>query len=196
MRPLIDRLLTASHKTQNEAVRLQRDTISKAGDLLTTTIASGHKILICGNGGSAALSQSLAALFVDRCRIERPPLPAIALTANMALVTGISRTEGFDQIFARQVEALGRPSDILWTLTAGGDDASIGAALDTARQAGLHRLIMTGVDSRLSGQADLTLTVPSTDTARILEAHMLMGHMLCRLAEDKLFPHPHPEAGR
>jgi D-sedoheptulose 7-phosphate isomerase len=84
----------------------------------------------------------------------------------------------------------------LWTLTAGGDDANIGAALDIARQTGLHRLIMTGRDSRLPHPSDLTLTVPAMDTARILEAHLLMGHMLCQLAEDKLFPHMPPDDRR
>jgi D-sedoheptulose 7-phosphate isomerase len=186
----VETILAESQAVQHAAVQSQQDVLLKAADLLVTTIASGHKLLIGGNGAGAAQALALAAVFVNGCRVADHPLPAMALAANTAIVTGIGTTEGLDHIFARQVEALGRPADLFWALTTAERAPNIEAALKSARQLGLHALVMTGADTRLADQADLLLTVPSADDARILETHVLMGHILCRLVAHKLFAPP------
>jgi D-sedoheptulose 7-phosphate isomerase len=194
MQALIDAILAESLNVKREAVTCQGAVLLAAADMLVTAIASGHKILLFGNGGSAADAQHLAAEFVNRFQIARRPLPAIALTTDSSIITSIGNDESFERIFAKQVEALGQPSDVAWGLSTSGNSANILAALATARQAGLHCLGMTGSVGRLAEQADLLLTVPSRNTARIQETHITMGHILCQLVEHKLFPHKVPAA--
>lgn len=194
MQTLIDSILAESLRVKREAVSSQRDILIAAADMLVSAIASGHKILLFGNGGSAADAQHLAAEFVNRFEIVRPPLPAIALTTDSSIITSIGNDESFERIFAKQVEALGRPDDVAWGLSTSGNSANILAALTTARQGGLHCLGMSGAAGQLSEQTDLLLTVPSDITARIQETHITMGHILCQLVEHKLFPHLAPVA--
>jgi D-sedoheptulose 7-phosphate isomerase len=195
MHPLIDTMLAESQRVRQEAITRQHETLLAVADLLVTTIASGHKVLIFGNGGAAAQAQLLAADFVQRLPLDRQSLPAIALTTDGAIITGIGDTEGFEHIFARQVEALGRPGDLVWAIAPGGQAANIRAALASARKGGLHRLIMAGPEGRWSDQTDLQLTVPSKNTACIRETHVMIGQILCQLVAHKLFPHKFPAAG-
>ncbi|MDJ0856329.1 MAG: D-sedoheptulose 7-phosphate isomerase [Desulfobacterales bacterium] len=192
MQALVDAILAESLQVKRDAVTGQRETLVAAADMLVTAIVSGHKILLFGNGGSAADAQHLAAEFVNRFQIDRRPLPAIALTTDSSIITSIGNDTSFTQIFARQVEALGQPDDVAWGLSTSGESANILAALDTARQAGLHSLGMTGAGGRMGDHADLLLTVASANTARIQETHITMGHILCQLVEYKLFPHEVP----
>lgn len=194
MDTLIDSILTENLRVTREAVTEQRDKLIAAADMLVTAIASGHKVLIFGNGGSAADAQHLAAEFVNRFQFERQPLPAIALTTDSSIITSIGNDESFERIFAKQVEALGRPGDVAWGLSTSGRSANILAALDTARQRDMHCLGMSGRGGRLGAQTDLLLTVPSDITARVQEAHITLGHILCQLVEYKLFPHQAPAA--
>ena len=189
MQALVDAILAESLQVKREAVIQQRETLVAAADMLVTAIASGHKILLFGNGGSAADAQHLAAEFVNRFQIDRRPLPAVALTTDSAVITSIGNDASFTQIFARQVEALGQPDDVAWGLSTSGESPNVLAALDTARQAGLHGLGMTGAGGRMGDHVDLLLTVASANTARIQETHITMGHILCQLVEHKLFPH-------
>lgn len=189
MQALIDAILAESLNVKREAVNRQGEALLAAADMLVTAIASGHKILLFGNGGSAADAQHLAAEFVNRFQLARRPLPAIALTTDSSIITSIGNDESFERIFAKQVEALGQPSDVAWGLSTSGNSANILAALTAARRGGLHCLGMTGSGGRLAEQADLLLTVPSHNTARIQETHITMGHILCQLVEHKLFPH-------
>ena len=194
MQALIDAILAECLDVKREAVSRQGEVLLAAADMLVTAIASGHKILLFGNGGSAADAQHLAAEFVNRFQVQRRPLPAIALTTDSSIITSIGNDESFELIFAKQVEALGQPSDVAWGLSTSGDSANILAALTAARQAGLHCLGMTGSGGRLAERADLLLTVPSHNTARVQEVHITMGHILCQLVEHKLFPHKAPAA--
>ncbi|MGD8242971.1 MAG: D-sedoheptulose 7-phosphate isomerase [Desulfobacterales bacterium] len=194
MEALIESILAESLRVTREAVSGQRDKLIAAADMLVTAIASGHKILIFGNGGSAADAQHLAAEFVNRFQFERQPLPAIALTTDSSIITSIGNDESFDRIFAKQVEALGRAGDVAWGLSTSGRSANILAALRTARQRDMHGLGMAGRGGRLGEQTDLLLTVPSDITARVQEAHITLGHILCQLVEHKLFPHQAPAA--
>ena len=194
MQALIDAILAESLDVKREAVSRQGEELLTAADMLVTAIASGHKILLFGNGGSAADAQHLAAEFVNRFQVERRPLPAIALTTDSSIITSIGNDESFERIFAKQVEALGQPSDVAWGLSTSGDSANILAALTAARQGGLHCLGMTGSGGRLAERADLLLTVLSHNTARVQEVHITMGHILCQLVEHKLFPHKAPAA--
>jgi D-sedoheptulose 7-phosphate isomerase len=186
--------LAESLHVTREAVSGQRDKLIAAADMLVTAIASGHKILIFGNGGSAADAQHLAAEFVNRFQFERQPLPAIALTTDSSIITSIGNDESFDRIFAKQVEALGRAGDVAWGLSTSGRSANILAALRTARQRDMHGLGMAGRGGLLEEETDLLLTVPSDITARVQEAHITLGHILCQLVEHKLFPHQAPAA--
>ena len=194
MHALIDAILAECLNVKREAVSRQGKELLAAADMLVTAIASGHKILLFGNGGSAADAQHLAAEFVNRFQVERRPLPAIALTTDSSIITSIGNDESFERIFAKQVEALGQPSDVAWGLSTSGDSANILAAFTAARQAGLHSLGMTGSGGRLAERADILLTVPSHNTARVQEVHTTMGHILCQLVEHKLFPHKAPAA--
>ncbi|MDJ0855732.1 MAG: D-sedoheptulose 7-phosphate isomerase [Desulfobacterales bacterium] len=192
MQALIDAILTESLQVKRDAVTGQRETLIAAADMLVTAIASGHKLLLFGNGGSAADAQHLAAEFVNRFQIDRRPLPAMALTTDTSIITSIGNDESFTQVFARQVEALGRPDDVAWALSTSGESANILAALAAARRAGLHCLGMTGAGGRMRDHTDLLLEVESPQTARVQETHITMGHILCQLVEHKLFPHKAP----
>ncbi len=194
MQHLIDRILAESLKVKQDAIRRQGETLLAAADMLVTAIASGHKILLFGNGGSAADAQHLAAEFINRFQIDRQPLPAIALTTDSSIITSIGNDDSFERIFAKQLAALGQASDVAWGLSTSGESANVLAALVTARQKGMHRLGMSGTGGRMETATDLLLTVNSSNTARIQETHITMGHILCQLVEYKLFPHKVPSA--
>ncbi len=192
MQTLVDSILAESLQVKREAVTGQRETLLAAADLLVTALASGHKILLFGNGGSAADAQHLAAEFVNRFQIDRRPLSAMALTTDSSIITSIGNDDSFTHIFARQVEALGRADDVAWGLSTSGESANVLAALAAARKAGMHCLGMAGASGRMRDHTDLLLTVASPNTARVQETHITMGHILCQLVEHKLFPHKTP----
>lgn len=184
----IDAILNDSLTACRQAVDRNRETLESAADALCTCIASGHKILIFGNGGSAADSQHIAAEFVNRFRIERPPLAAIALTTDTSILTSIGNDYHFDEVFEKQVRALGQPDDIAWGISTSGNSENVVRAAERARSMGLRTLGMTGAGGRLAEAADLVLRVPATVTARIQEAHILMAHILCDLVDRRLYP--------
>lgn len=149
---------------------------------------SGGKILLFGNGGSAADAQHIAAELVGRFRRERGGLPAIALTVNSSSLTAIANDHGFDRVFARQVEALGQPGDAAIALSTSGKSASVLNAIDAAKSGGLITIALTGAaGGNLSGRVDHCLQVPSESTPRIQEAHIWIGHVLCEWIEESLF---------
>ncbi|MBM4206478.1 MAG: SIS domain-containing protein [Gammaproteobacteria bacterium] len=159
--------------------------IEAAGKLLIETIRQGGKILLCGNGGSAADSQHLAAEFVVRYETKRQALAAIALTTDTSILTASANDFGYDSVFARQVEALGNANDCLIAISTSGNSSSVVAAAKTALSKGMIVIGMTGeVDSELSRTASLTIKVPSTVTARIQEAHIVIGHWWCNIVEE------------
>jgi D-sedoheptulose 7-phosphate isomerase len=151
------------------------------------SLGSGGKILICGNGGSAADAQHLAAELVGRYRRERAPWPVIALNTNSSILTAIGNDYGYDEVFMRQVEAHGREGDVLVAISTSGKSPSVLRAVDAASRLGIATIFMTGQSGReYASQADIVLGVPSNETPRIQESHILLGHVLCGLVEDAL----------
>ena len=147
-------------------------------------LAGGGKILFCGNGGSAADAQHLAAELVCRYKAERRALAAISLATDSSVLTATGNDYSYDRVFARQVEALARPGDLLIAISTSGNSPSILAALDAARDVGASAAGLSGRDGgQMVGRADPLLIVPSTVTARIQEMHILLGHMLCDAIE-------------
>lgn len=163
--------------------------ISEAAAAIVRCLKSGGKLLLCGNGGSAADAQHIAAEFVGRYIAERRALPAIALTTDTSTLTAIANDYGYDQVFSRQVQALGRRGDILVAITTSGCSPNVLAAVHEARTLGLFCIGLLGRNGgKLRDVVDLPLVVPATDTARIQECHGLIGHLLCAAADAELLP--------
>lgn len=145
-------------------------------------------MVLFGNGGSAADAQHIATELAGRYKLERPPLPALALTTNTSTLTAIANDYNFDQVFSRQVEALIAPGDIAVGISTSGQSPNVLRAIEVARSKGATTLGLTGQKGlQLAANVDLCLTVPSTDTPRIQETHIIVGHILCDLVEQALF---------
>lgn len=161
--------------------------IGAAAEAITGAMRNGRKLLVFGNGGSAADAVHIAAEFVGRYLVERRPLPAVALVANPSTVTAIGNDYGFEQVFSRQVRALGAEGDVALGLTTSGTSPNVVEGLDAALELGMTTIAMTGADVRAAGAvADLTIAVPSAETPRIQEGHMLAAHILCEWVEAEL----------
>lgn len=155
---------------------------------MAEALRRGNKLLFFGNGGSAADAQHLAAEFVNRFLVERRALAAIALTTDTSTLTAIGNDAGFDAVFARQIEALGRPGDLAIGISTSGNSPNVLRAVETAKRLGLGTIgFAGGAGGRLAGLADTVFVVPSAETPRIQETHITLGHALCGLAEDLLF---------
>lgn len=174
----------ASHSEATVASRvLAGDLVALAG-IMRASLDSGGKLLFCGNGGSAADAQHLAAEFVGRFVKERRPLPALALHANTSTLTAVANDYGYDAVFEREVRAHGRRGDVLIAISTSGNSPSIVRAAQAARDMDLITIGMTGAEGgKLKSLCDRCLCVPSTITARIQEVHILLGHILCELVE-------------
>ncbi len=161
--------------------------IAAVAERLTVCLRDGHKVLLCGNGGSAADAQHIAAELVGRYTRERPGWPAIALTTDTSALTAIGNDYGYDRIFDRQVEALGREGDVLIGISTSGNSPNVLAAVVRARSQGLYTVGFAGRDGgHLASACDRCLTIPHAETARIQELHITLGHILCDLVEDAL----------
>jgi phosphoheptose isomerase len=162
------------------------ESVSAAAAHLISALRAGHKILLCGNGGSAADAQHIAAELTGRYEVPaRRALPALALTTDPSAVTAISNDLGFDQVFARQVEALGQPGDVLIGISTSGQSPNVIAAVERAKQLGLTSIGLLGRDGgALRTCVDLPIVVPSQDTPHIQEMHITIGHILCGLVDD------------
>src|SRR5580658_10436270 len=162
----------------------QQDSFERAAILITDSLLNGNKVLWCGNGGSAADSQHLAAELVGRFHRPRAALASIALTTNTSVLTAVANDFGYDEVFERQVDALCQPGDVVVGISTSGNSKNVCAALQKARQIGGQTVAMTGKSGgHLAAIADVCIRVPSTDPARIQEAHILYGHMLCEWVE-------------
>ncbi len=163
-------------------------TIAQGGQVLVDTLKSGGKVLLCGNGGSAADAQHIAAEIVGRFETGRMGLPAIALTTDTSILTAVGNDYGYESLFSRQVEALARPADVLIAYSTSGNSENVLRAATLARDKGCKVIALSGRDGgRLSAIADVDLCVPSNVTARIQEAHAFIGHAFCS-AIDEAFP--------
>jgi D-sedoheptulose 7-phosphate isomerase len=162
--------------------------IAYSVELWTNTFRNGGKILFCGNGGSAADAQHLAAELSGRFYLNRAPLYAEALHVNTSYLTAVANDFGYEHVYARMVEAAGRPGDLLVALSTSGNSPNILAAVQQARTIGMAVVGFTGQSGgQMADLCDVLLNVPSTDTPRIQEAHMLIGHILCEQVERNLF---------
>jgi D-sedoheptulose 7-phosphate isomerase len=165
--------------------------IVAAVDAVTAALKAGNKILLFGNGGSAADAQHLAAEFVNRFVIERPPLPAIALTTDTSVITSICNDYDFSEIFSKQIRAIGQKGDIAWGMSTSGASANVIKGLETARKIGMVTIGLTGRDGGdIARIVDHPLNVSSTSTPRIQEVHITVGHVICEMVDFRLFQRP------
>lgn len=156
--------------------------------LIANALENGNKILLFGNGGSAAEAQHIAAEFVNRFMMNRPPLPAIALSTDSSILTSIGNDESFSEIFSKQVLALGKEGDIAISISTSGNSANVIRATEVAKNMGIETVALTGNDGGdLAKVADYSLIVPSNRTPCIQEVHMAAGHILCEMVEAQIF---------
>lgn len=191
-RKVIEQHLTSSIETKQKLLEpAYIEQIEFIATKFAEAIRRGGKLMFCGNGGSAADAQHLAAELVIRLRgsFNRPPIAALALTTDSSVLTAGGNDYGFDSVFARQVEALGRPEDILVAISTSGNSPNVLQAVEVARKKHIYVIGLTGGDGgRLKTVADFTLVVPSHVTAHIQESHITIGHIVCQLLEEALFP--------
>ena len=189
---LVSRLQAAvdeSISLKKRFVAAQGDAVAAAAQMLAGVFQAGGKIFLFGNGGNAADAQHLAAEFVNRFLVERPPLAALALTTDTSILTAVANDYDFLQVFAKQVRALGRPGDLALGLSTSGNSPNVVAGLQAARELGLATLALSGQDGGPVAQAaELALIVPSRNTPRIQEVHITIGHVLCDLVDFLLYP--------
>jgi len=150
------------------------------------TLTNGGKILLCGNGGSAADAQHIACEFIEKIKRKRKSIPAIALSTNTSSLTAIANDESFEKIFSRQIEGIGKKGDILIAISTSGLSKNVISAVDTAKNMDIYTIGLTGKDGgELKGIIDLSIIVPSQDTARIQESHILIGHIIAEIVEEE-----------
>jgi len=163
--------------------------LAQAAELIARALQAGGKLLICGNGGSAADAQHYATELVARLyQRERPAMAAIALTTDTSALTALANDYGFERVFSRQVEALGRPGDVLLGLSTSGNSANVLTAMAEAKKRGMQVVVFVGQGGQMAAQADVALCVPSANTMRVQEIHLALGHVLCKLVEETVYP--------
>ena len=183
---LVQQRIGASIAVQHALLR-QSSLCAQVAEQLIEIYRAGKKLLVFGNGGSAAAAQHLAAELVGRFYLDRRPLPAVALTVNGAVLTAVGNDYAFELVFARQVEALGNQGDLALGLSTSGNSPNVIEGLRAAKRGGMVTVALVGAAGRLNDEADYTICVPSTDTPRIQEAQLLIGHIWCELVERALF---------
>lgn len=153
----------------------------------TAALRAGGKVIFCGNGGSFADAQHLSAEFTSRFLFDRPGLPSIALGTNSSAMTAIGNDYGYENVFAREIQAIATPDDVFIAITTSGNSTNILKALEAAKEANVPSVVLTGAGRGMIDAATETLNIPSTDTARIQECHILLGHIICGLVEEAMF---------
>ena len=179
--------LKESAKLKEEIAKNYIDKIKAIADLIINAYRNGGKVVLFGNGGSAADAQHIAAELVGQFLIKRQSFPAIALNTNTSILTAIANDYGYDLIFARQVEALVDNGDVVIGISTSGNSPNVVNAIELAKTKGAKTVVLTGGSGgKLAEAADLTLTVPSDSTPRIQEAHITIGHIICEIVEEEL----------
>lgn len=177
-----------SIRVKHAVLDQQIDLITQAATWMVETLSSNGKILLCGNGGSAADCQHIAAEFIGRFEKERRAWPAIALTTDTSILTALGNDYGVETVFARQIEAIGQSGDLLMAFSTSGASPNVVRAVQQARAQGLRTITFTGeMGGPVADEADLTLKVPSRRTARVQEAHITICHTLCHVVEEELY---------
>ena len=187
MKELIKKMIEESIKVKESVYKDELDNIEKAAIAITSSLKKGGKLLVFGNGGSAADSQHIAAELVGRFKKERRPFKAIALTTNTSTISALANDYAYEITFARQLEALGEKNDVAMGISTSGSSKNVIAAIKKARELGLKTIGLTGGDGgMLKREADIAIVVGSNDTPRIQESHIMIGHIICELIEEEL----------
>ena len=190
--PIREYLLETS-RTAARTADVCAEEILGATAAIVESLRGGGKILLCGNGGSAGDAQHLATEFVSTLTVDRrrDAIPAIALTTDSSLITAVANDFGFDGVFARQVEALGREGDVLVGISTSGNSENVVQAFERARATGIGTIALTGQSGgKLGALADIEINVPSSETSHVQEAHIAVGQLIAFLVEDELYPRP------
>lgn len=184
----ITELFADSIRTKERFVSQYASLTGEVSELIVSCFRNGNKLLLMGNGGSSSDASHIAGEFVGRFKNDRPPLPAIALNTDMAVITCIGNDFGYNQVFSRQVEALAREGDVVIAISTSGNSPNIIAAVETAKKMGNTTIGMTGGSGgKLASLVDHAFIVPSKDTPRIQEVHITLGHVICQVVEDAMF---------
>jgi D-sedoheptulose 7-phosphate isomerase len=182
--------LTESAETKQNILKSCRADVFKAVDIIKSSVQAGGKVMFCGNGGSAADSQHLATELIIRLAhdVKRPAIGAIALTTDSSLLTAGANDIGYENVFARSVEGLGRPGDVLIGISTSGNSANIIKAFEMAKSKGVNTIaFLGGTGGKLKGMGDCEIIIPSSNTQRIQEGHITVGHIICESVERELF---------
>jgi D-sedoheptulose 7-phosphate isomerase len=186
-----DAIIKAFDESAQVKVKFVRENIEKIIDvvqLIAQAFREGKKVLLFGNGGSAMDASHIAAEFVNRFLMERPPLPAIALNTDVAVLTSISNDYDFTQVYSKQLSALGHEGDVVIGISTSGNSLNVIKAIDVAKKNGMKTVILTGgTGGKLAALADIAFIVPTKVTARIQETHITLGHALCQMVDEELF---------
>jgi D-sedoheptulose 7-phosphate isomerase len=183
------------HRIARESIEAKKtffdshaEAVARAAELIITSVKAGGKVLIFGNGGSAADAQHIAAELVNRFNYDRPPIAAIALTTDTSILTSVGNDSSFDELFERQVRALGRRDDVALAISTSGNSPNVLRAVDAAHELGIKTIALAGRDGgKLADAVDVALVVEARSTQRIQETHITIGHILCELIEDALY---------
>jgi D-sedoheptulose 7-phosphate isomerase len=188
MEEIIKKILSDSQSVIQTFIKTHGEQVITLSEKIASAFLKDRKLLICGNGGSAADSQHMAAEFVNRFELERPPLPAMALTTDTSVITSIGNDYAFEDIFSKQVKALGAEGDVLLAISTSGNSQNIVSAVKVARKQGLYTAALLGKDGgKIRKLVDMPLVVACNVTARTQEAHILAEHMICHLVDYILF---------
>lgn len=188
MRDFIIRTFEESARVKTAFARENADAIAAVVKLVAQAFRSGKKVILFGNGGSATDASHIAAEFVNRFLMDRPPLPAIALNTDPAVLTSISNDFGYDQTFLKQLTALGQEGDVVIAISTSGNSPNVLKAVDVAKKNGMKVVALTGgAGGKLAGMADYAFTVATKRTPRIQETHITLGHTICEMVDEELF---------
>jgi D-sedoheptulose 7-phosphate isomerase len=193
MKEQISKIIQASVSVKEQILKDEAmlDTVARCSEAITQAFKNGNKVLFCGNGGSAADAQHLAAEFSGRFYIDRKALPAEALHVNTSYITAVANDYSYDVVYSRMIDGIGRPGDVVVGLSTSGNSGNILKAFESARKIGMITVGFTGATGgKMKDLSDYLLNVPSTDTPRIQESHILLGHIICQLVEEAYFNIP------
>lgn len=194
MEKIIQNALRESIGVKEDFIKENTTKITFFAEKIALALTSDRKLLLCGNGGSAADAQHIAAEFINRYELERPPLPAIALTTDTSILTSVGNDYSFNEVFSKQVKALGVEGDVLLAISTSGNSMNVIEAVKAAKSLGIFTVGLTGGEGgQLASLVDLSLVVNSRVTGRIQETHILLGHIICELVDYILFQQGVPE---
>ena len=187
MKKTVEQIFAESIEVKHETLKKNLSQITGAAEVIISAFKSGHKLFLCGNGGSAADSQHIAAEFVGRFQKERKAWPAIALTTDTSALTALGNDYTFDIVFSRQLQALGQKGDVLIAISTSGNSKNVLEAVKQAKAMGINTIgVSGGTGGQLANQCDIPIIAASTKTARIQESHLVIFHSICELVENTL----------